>query len=116
MINILYFFFFFSSYSGARSRPRRRSLLFGEPRGALGSRGTSGVPEMRGSAKLACQVLVEDRRTAARPEPAEASGRGRSIYHQGQSNLGQRELRLRGHTRGDRLFDRELPRQNRRSM
>lgn len=57
---------FFFLYSGARSRPRRRSLLFGEPRGTLGCRRASGPSEMRGSAKLACQVFVENRRTAAR--------------------------------------------------
>jgi len=71
---------------------------------------------MRGPAELARQVLVEDGRTAARSESTPTPGRGRSLHHAGQPDPRQRQVRLRGHARGDRLLDRELARQDRRPM
>lgn len=48
--------------------PRWRSVLFCESRRAHGGRGITGTAEMRGTAELAGQVLVENRRTAVGTE------------------------------------------------
>lgn len=97
-------------------RPGRRPLFLREPRRALGRRGIPRAPEMRGAAEFAGQVHVEDRRPASGAEPAKAPGRWRSSHNKGQSYPRQWKLRLRGHSRGNWILNREFACQDRHPM